>query len=361
LIVIANLRRFEQNESLALQLLIALAMNYRSFGFASRRKRCAIILAGGSGKRLRSFVEKLRGDALPKQYVKLLGNRSMLEATLARAEKLVPPEQQCVVVTQQHFDYVEVGPQLADFPKITVAVQPLDCDTGVGMLFGLAHLYKNYPDATVIVFPSDHFVQEEELFLAHVDAACRLVEQDRSKIVLLGIAPNAPETEFGYILPDHHWQNAFPFGARAVTRFVEKPDTVLASKLILQGGFWNTMVMVLNSKTLLEHIRQTAPSTFRSFEMMHRAIGSDDVENAVNQVFARSEPLNLSQGVLQKLAVLRERALLVLPVRGVHWNDWGCEERIIKSLQHAGQCGLDLESSGGLFNALLKRNVAGSA
>ena len=95
--------------------------------------------------------------------------------------------------------------------------------------------------------------------------------------------------------------------------------------------------------------------------MIHQALGSDDVENAVNRVFARSEPLNLSQGILQKLAVLRERALLVLPVRGVHWNDWGCEERIMKSLQHAGQCGLDLESSGGLFNSLLKRNVAGSA
>jgi hypothetical protein len=121
LIVIADLRRLEHNDLLALELLFALAMSYPSFGFASRRKRCAIILAGGSGKRLRSFVEKLRGDALPKQYVKLLGNRSMLEATLARAEKLVPPEKQCVVVTQQHFDYVEVDAQLANFPKLTVA------------------------------------------------------------------------------------------------------------------------------------------------------------------------------------------------------------------------------------------------
>lgn len=336
-------------------------MSYPFVGVSDRRQRCAIILAGGSGKRLRSFVHKLRGDALPKQYVKLMGNRSMLEATLARAEKLVLPERQCVVVTQQHFDYAEVRPQLANFPRVTVAAQPLDRDTGIGMLFGLAHLHKSYPDSTMIIFPSDHFIQEEDLFLAHIDAACRLVEQDHSKIVLLGIAPNTPETEFGYILPDHHWQNAFPFGARTVTRFVEKPDSALASKLILQGGFWNTMVMILNSKTWLEHIRQIVPSISQSFDLICQAIGSDNLATVVNQVLARSEPLNLSQGILQKLAVLREQSLLVLPVRGVHWNDWGCEERIMKSLEHSGQCGLGMESSGGLFNSLLKRNVVGSA
>ncbi|HWH77815.1 MAG TPA: sugar phosphate nucleotidyltransferase [Candidatus Binatus sp.] len=336
-------------------------MSYPFFATAGRKNRCAIILAGGSGVRLRSFVQKLRGDALPKQYVKLLSNRSMLETTLARAEKIVPSEQQCVVVTENHFDYPEVAQQLANFPKVVVAAQPNDRDTGVGMLFGLAHLYQSHPDSTVIVFPSDHFIQEEELFLAHVDAACRLVEQDHSKFVLLGVAPTTPETEFGYILPDHHWQNAFPFGARAVTRFIEKPDTVLASKLILQGGFWNTMVMVLNGKTLIEYVRQICPATFRSFESMCQAAGRNKFAKVINQVFAGSEPLNLSRGILQKLALLRERALLVLPVRGVHWNDWGREERIMQTLEHAKNCGLSLESSGDLFNSLLKRNVAGSA
>jgi mannose-1-phosphate guanylyltransferase len=336
-------------------------MSYPPLVTKGRRKRCAIILSGGSGKRLRTFVQKLRGDALPKQYVKLLGNRSMLEKTLERAEKLVPHEQQCVVVTENHFEYDEVTQQLANFPKVAVAVQPIDRDTGVGLLFGLARLYQSHSDATVIVFPSDHFIQEEDLFLAHVDAACRLVEQDRSKIVLLGVAPNTPETEFGYILPEHDWQKTFPFGARAVNRFIEKPDSVLACKLILQGSFWNTMVMVMNGKTLADHVRQLCPSTFRNFEVICQATGSDNLVNVVNHVFARSEPLNLSQGILQKLAVLRERALLVLPVRGVHWNDWGCEERITKTLEHTKQCGLSLESSGGLFTSLLKRNVAGSA
>ena len=329
-------------------------------GTAATQNRWAIILAGGEGMRLRSFVHRLRGDSLPKQYVQLFGEQSMLEATLRRAQKLIPSERQLVVVTANHFDYVEVAQQLARFPKICVAAQPTNRDTGWGLLLALAHLYQHHPTATVAMFPSDHFVEEEELFLAHVDAACRLVEQDPSKMVLLGIAPNGPETDYGYIIADRHWQDAFPFGARGVTCFVEKPQPEFARKLMLQGGFWNTMVTVFNIATLLQHVRGICPANFCRFEKICAAHG-DKLASVVDQVFAQAEPMNFSRVILQTLAAGRERALLVLPVRGVHWSDWGTEERIMKTLTHKNNCAREIELGGVQLNSLLKRNLPRSA
>ena len=336
-------------------------MKYQFLKTSDARNRFAIILAGGDGVRLRSFVHRLRGDSLPKQYVKLFGDRSMLEAALQRAHKLVPPERQFVVVTESHFDFPEVTQQLTSYPKVGITVQPINRDTGLGLLLPIAHLYQRQPDATVAVFPSDHFIEEEDLFLTHVEAACRLVEWENSKIVLLGVSPNAPETEYGYILARNQWHNAFPYGAREVARFIEKPDPIMARKVMLQGGFWNTMVMVFKIKSLLEHIRMISPVTYHGFERICRAVGGANLANIVKQVFAQSEPMNLSKGLLETLAMQRERALLVLPVRGVHWSDWGSEVRIMKALEHANTNSIGLESCSNLFKSFLNQKMVGGA
>ena len=336
-------------------------MNYPFLNTFSQRHRFAVILAGGDGVRLRSFVRGLRGDSLPKQYVKFFNDQSMLEATLQRARKLLPPEKQFIVVTASHFDYPEVGQQLANCPKVAIAVQPVNRDTGMGLLLPLALLNQRQPDATVAVFPSDHFIEEEESFLTHVKAAYDFVERDNSKIVLLGIPPNAPESEYGYILASNRWHNVFPFGAREVDRFIEKPDPILARRLMLRGGFWNTMVMVFKLKTLIEYIRAISPQTHRGFEQIYRAVGSANFDKVVKQVFAQSESFNLSTGFLEMLPLQRKRDLVVLPVRGVHWSDWGSEARIMKTLEHVENGNYGLESSNATFKSLRRRSVAGSA
>ena len=311
-------------------------MHYKQFDDGAAKNRCAVILAGGDGLRLRSFVEKLRGDWLPKQYVTFHGEHSLLEATFQRARALIPSRRQFVVVTESHFDYAEVPQQLSNYPEVHVASQPMNRDTGLGLLLPLAHIYKTRPDSTVVVFPSDHFIEEEALFLNHVDAAFALVETDSTKTVLLAIAPTHAETDYGYILPSNCRHKALPFGAREVKRFVEKPDPIVARNLVQRGGFWNTMVMVFNLRTLLEHLRDINPFVFRCFEQLCDAVGTAGLSDAVKQVFIRSEPLNLSKGLLENLAARQPRSLLVLPVRGVHWSDWGSKQRILASLKRTG-------------------------
>jgi mannose-1-phosphate guanylyltransferase len=335
-------------------------MHYKHFDTGAAKNRCAVILAGGDGLRLRSFVQKLRGDRLPKQYVQFIGEHSLLEATFRRAQALIPSRRQFVVVTESHFDYAEVARQLSNYPEVHVASQPMNRDTGLGLLLPLAHIYKIRPDSTVVVFPSDHFIQEEALFLNHVDAAFALVERDSTKTVLLAIAPTHAETDYGYILPRKRRNPALPFGAREVKRFIEKPDPIFARKLVLRGGFWNTLVMVFNLRTLLEHLRAINLLAYRGFEQICDAVGTAGLSDAVRQVFVRSEPLNLSKGLLENLAAQQPRSLLVLPVRGVHWSDWGSEERIMSTAGHALNCRFGLESSSTPFNALRERSAAGA-
>jgi mannose-1-phosphate guanylyltransferase len=163
--------------------------------------RCGIVLAGGSGQRLRSFVHRLRGDALPKQYVRFTGARSLLEQTCDRVERLIPPERVLTIAGHSHLQFEEAKDQLACRPPGTVILQPENRDTGPGVLLPLVHLDARYPDAVVGVFPSDHHIDQEGLFMGYVDLAFREAELNPASLVLLGLEPRYPEPEYGYIVP----------------------------------------------------------------------------------------------------------------------------------------------------------------
>jgi len=291
-------------------------------------KRCGIILAGGEGRRLIPFILRLRGEVLPKQYVNFIGSRSMLEHTLLRAGRLMPPERLFIVVNQHHLAHAEVRRQLSGRPRGTVVVQPENKETGPGLILPLLHVYRRYPDSTVTIFPSDHFIVGEEHFMAHVDLACQEVEQHPSFVVMLGIEPSGPETEYGYILSRKETQERAPRIIRRVARFIEKPECHIARELIQRGGLWNSMVITFKIKTMLDLIERTAPLLHSSFEQIREVVGTWRETNVVRESYAKMKAVNFSKEVLEAIPPDHSAPLLVLPVRGVFWSDWGSEERI---------------------------------
>jgi len=116
----------------------------------------------------------------------------MLEHTFHRAEKLIKTERLFTVVNRYHLNHRDVRQQLLSRAPGTVVLQPANKETGPGILLPLMHVYKNYPGATVAVFPSDHFIVEEDLFMDHVELALSAVERNPSSLVLLGIQPHEP-------------------------------------------------------------------------------------------------------------------------------------------------------------------------
>jgi mannose-1-phosphate guanylyltransferase len=225
--------------------------------------------------------------------------------------------------------YPEARRQLSARPEGTIVVQPENKETGPGLLLPLMHLYKHYPESTVAVFPSDHFILEEDLFMVHVHLAFRAVEQDASRLVLLGVEPSGPEPEYGYIMPGKSPEDLLALdGICDVSRFIEKPEPHLVQELILNGGLWNTMVMIFKAKTLLNDVYKVAPKLCESFERIGNAVGTPSASDVVEKVYRTIEPLNFSKGVLEVISRQKSSPLRVLAVRGVHWSDWGSRSRI---------------------------------
>jgi mannose-1-phosphate guanylyltransferase len=274
--------------------------------------RVALLLAGGDGMRLRELTRQIAGVPIPKQYCRLLHGSSLLEATLSRAQMFTTRERISVVVNKDHLELAE--DQLRTLPDSNTLVQPLNRDTGPGMIFALMHLQRKYADPIVAVFPTDHYVDDGRAFIAHALRAVNTVSRMPDKIVVLGIAPDRPETGYGYILP------ADPLGMHAyhVEAFTEKPSLIGAKDIISRGGLWNTFVMVFRLSRMLELLRELVPDEYvKLFELR------DSPEKAM-ELYAKLDSWNLSTQVLARIP----QHLIMLEVSDVRWSDWGTRESV---------------------------------
>lgn len=206
----------------------------------------SIVLAGGEGERLRPFVGRRLGRAVPKQYCTFVGTRSMFQHTLDRATQLSRPEHTLAVIAQAHRETALA--QLAGRPSIDVIAQPINRDTAVGILLAVTHVYTHDPEAMVVVFPSDHFVRPEQQFLGAVRSAVTAAGQLEDQLVLLGVVPDGLGLDYGWITQGQELCRVGGHTVRSVRAFVEKPDLPEAERVRASGALWNTMVVANRQK-----------------------------------------------------------------------------------------------------------------
>lgn len=284
-----------------------------------------IILAGGEGRRLQEFIQTRYRSNLPKQYCTFIGTRSMLRHTIDRCEMLIPSERLLTIISRHHLEYAQS--QIDDRPSGTVIIQPYPRETASGILYPLLHIHARNPDALVAIFPSDHFVLEEDRFMDYVGLAGEFIGGYPNSMVLLGVEPDRPEKEYGWIEIDSEikhncWKRIF-----TIRRFMEKPDPFeiqSAGKIL-----WNTMVCICRVDVLLDHFRTLTPTLYEAFHGIKNLLGSSREENAVEKIFANMAPVNFSRAVLAK----NPKGLRVLKMDNVYWNDWGNPERILSDLR----------------------------
>ena len=291
-------------------------------------KLWGIVLAAGEGTRVRDFLTQLCGGRGIKQFCAVIGRRSMLEHTLARVERLIPRERVLVVVSSEHRE--EVARQLAHWPADNIIYQPLNRDTAPGLLLPLAYIAHREPFATMAVFPSDHFVVDEERFMASVWRAVTETQRCPRELTLLGITPDRPEEGYGWLEPAEEESNRV---TRAIQRFWEKPAPAQAEALFRRGALWNSFVGVAQATTVWEMIRQTASDLYQDFMTIRRALDRPHVAEVIANVYRPMRAVNFSSGVC---ALLPSR-LRVLPTPEVGWSDWGSVERICTSLEQLGK------------------------
>ncbi len=288
----------------------------------------AVILAGGDGTRLQSLTKKISGDERPKQFCRVLGVGTLLEETRERTALEITPERTLYVVNRAHHRFYE--PLLSQVPATHLVAQHRNRGTAPAILYSLMRIASVDSDAVTAFFPSDHYISDNIKFMQHIRAALDTARARRDLVILLGLVPESPEVEYGWIEP----AQTIPGNAHlfAVRSFWEKPSPRLAQHLQRSGCLWNSFVMVASVEALLTIIERAIPDIYRSFARLAPLFDTRCEAKVVDGLYERLETSNFSN---QVLSVLPER-LGVLKVTGVRWSDLGEPKRVMASLNMAG-------------------------
>lgn len=294
------------------------------------QNRCAVILAGGDGTRLKALTRTIAGDERPKQFCTLWGGETLLEKTRRRAALKIAPRNIYFSLTAAHEKYYR--DEFSAEERAKLIVQPENKGTAPAILLALLKLARANPEATVAFFPSDHYFSDDAAFMEQVETAFRAVENDAGRIVLLGIEPDKAETSYGWIEPV---ESLFKNVAGAISKvkgFWEKPAVETAQKLYVGGCLWNSFVMIGKVKTFLEVIKKHTPELFRMFEAAAKVFGTPAEKAVINSIYAWIADVNFSSEILQKC----DRELYVLRVASVVWSDLGEPQRVLGTLSANG-------------------------
>jgi len=296
----------------------------------SRAQLWAIVLAGGEGVRLRPLARRVCGDDRPKQYLPLFGDRTLLRQTLDRVALGIPPARTAVVTLRSHAGYfVE---QAGGIQPAYVLVQPEDRGTAAGVLFPAHWVSRRDPDATLAVFPSDHFVLGEAMFMEHVVHAAAWVNEHPDWLVLLGARPIDAEVEYGWIELGRPLTSTSDRRIWEVRRFWEKPSEERARICLEAGCLWNTLVLVGKAATFLRAGGEAVPQLNDRLAHITSFLGTEDEAWAVHQAYALMPTANFSRAVLERCPAF----LAVSELAQVTWSDVGSPRRVFDILRRVG-------------------------
>jgi mannose-1-phosphate guanylyltransferase len=290
---------------------------------AAARGPWGVVLAGGEGVRLRPLVRRVFGEERPKQYVKLLGPRSLLQQTLDRAALGISPDRTVVVTVRRHVDYIaEEFRSVAEPPY--VLVQPEDRGTAAAILYAAQWIAWRDPDATIAVFPSDHFIPGEATFMAHVQEVAGVLDRHPDRVVLLGSQPTSPEGEYGWIEPGASIDGDNGVVSR-VRQFWEKPPEGQVQACLTAGWLWNTAITVARARVMVELGARALPELSSRLAGIRSFLDSDREVEAVQDAYARIPRASFSRAVLE----LHPEHLGVSRLPRVTWCDLGSPRRVL--------------------------------
>lgn len=292
----------------------------------------SVILAGGEGQRLSPFVQRWLGRHKPKQYCTFIGTRSMFQHTLDRADRLSIPERRVTVIAESHRG--EVISQLADRAPGTVIAQPANRDTAAGIFLAASYIRARDPKATLVVYPSDHFVYPEAKFVGLVANAIRVSDLLPEFLVLLAVAPTTAEMEYGWIrLGSSFGCRVEGRDVRVVEEFVEKPNLQAARELMLRGSLWNTLVLVAKVETIWTLGWLHFPEMMAVIEECGPSLGTAREKEALETAYQIIPSRNISSHFLQHIP----SKIAAITMNEVLWSDWGKPQRIVDALQRIGK------------------------
>lgn len=295
------------------------------------KRTWSIVLAGGDGSGIKGFIRRWLGCPKPKQYCAFVGERSLFQHTLDRAAGLCDPDHIVTLVAREHRR--EAWSALEGRVGGTVLLQPQHCETAAEVYLSLTYVKARDAQATVVIYPSDHFVYPEDRFLDSVKRAAWTAEWLPGRVVMLGVSPDGLELDYGWITPGEKLDGSDQYQIRAVGSYMEQPTAAQADAALAKGALWNTCVVAAKVDTLWQLGWECFPEIMVRFERLEAAIGSPREVRILDEIYQDMPAHNFFTALLQRQP---ERAA-VIEMGGVLWSDWGKPQRISNTLRQIGR------------------------
>lgn len=304
----------------------------------------AVIMAGGSGTRF--WPESRR--SVPKQFLPLAGERTLLQQTSERCVPLIPAQRQWVVTNSLQAD--RAREQLADVPGVRVLVEPSPRNTAPCIGLAAVNLLRDDPDAVMAVLPSDHLIQPTEIFREALSTAEALVAEDPQRLLLFGVRPTYAATGFGYI------ERGSPLAGESssafdVASFREKPVREVAEQYYSSGDFyWNCGIFVWRADRILAALKAHEPDTHSRLERIGESLGTPQADAVLAAEFPEMHSVSIDY------AVLEQEPGSVVVEAPYEWDDLGSWQALAR--QHGtdadGNTVLGLHRGVGTRNCIIR-------
>ena len=261
-----------------------------------RSNKYCIIMAGGVGSRFWPISR----NSKPKQFLDILGTGStFLQDTFNRFAKIMPKENILVVTSEIYSELVKE--QLPEITSDNILLEPCRRNTAPCIAYATYKLYRNNPNAVVVVAPSDHLILNEDSFLSIVDCALNVASKENN-LYTLGVKPTRPETGYGYIQANTAEVNKVDnYSYYSVKTFTEKPNKELAKVLVDSGEFfWNSGIFVWSLEAIKEELERYLPSVAMLFKDGNSFYYTDKEREYINTIYEDCTSISIDYGVMEK-------------------------------------------------------------
>lgn len=268
-----------------------------------------VIMAGGIGSRF----WPMSTSEYPKQFIDVMGvGKSLIQLTVERFKDICPKENFWVVTSERYVDIVKE--QLPQIPAQHILAEPEARNTAPCIAYACWKIRKEFPQANIVVTPSDALVIDTAEFARCIAVALEKTA-DSQAIVTLGMMPTRPETGYGYIAA---LGEADAKGICKVEAFKEKPDVETAKGYLAAGNyFWNAGIFVWNADTITNAIRRYAPQIAGVMDELEPALFTDKEAEELKRLFPTCEKISIDYAVMEKA-----EDIFVLPAE-FGWSDLG--------------------------------------
>jgi mannose-1-phosphate guanylyltransferase len=288
----------------------------------SKNSVYGVVLAGGRGERFWPLSTTQR----PKQFLKLISDKMMLEETMDRVLPIIPKENFRIVTSDTMAELITKS--VKGMNEENILGEPSGRNTCLAIGLAAAHLKKENESAVMVVLSADHLIRPPERLCELINVGVNIALKE-DKLITIGIVPTRPETAYGYIKLGEDFKKSEHSSVYEVQAFTEKPKAAVAHEYYFSGGYlWNSGMFIWSAESILKAIETCQPALASALEEYAEKIGTKGESKAREKLYEKALSISIDVAVL-------ENAKNVLTIKAdIVWDDIGSWNALERYKEH---------------------------